>query len=363
MKPLSKTVFVPMAVLLLTAALVFNACGPDNNNGNNENRERRVVVETLETELRSFDEQIRITGTVEAIDDAIISAEVSGRVQSIADRGTRLKMGQELVSLDDRIVRSSLEIARANYELAEDALQRQEPLLRDSIISTLQYNEIRTQRDRARAQLEQAEKQLNDSRISAPFEGRVEDRMVSAGELVNPGIPVLRLVNLDKVRINAGVPERYINEIGEGSAVRVSLASYGGGVLEGEVHYAGSLIIPETRTFPVEVVMDNSDGLLKPEMVVNLAITRKVWEDVLLVPRTALVRDEDGFQLFVVNGGEGERRMAEARRVVAGAASGPLIVIEEGLQHGDEVIVTGQTNVSDGDLIRIHERRTYDRYQ
>ena len=341
--------------LLLVIALT--ACEQDNGNGNNDVQSREVVVETLKAELRSFAEVVRVTGTVEALEDAIISAEVSGRVQSIADRGTHVRQGQELVRLDDRIVRSSVDMARANYELAEDALRRQEPLLQDSIISQLQFNQIRTQRDQARSQLEQAEKQLSDSRISAPFDGRIEDRMVTAGELVNPGIPVLRLVNLDRVRINAGVPERFINDIQEETPVTVSLRSYGGGELESVVRYAGSLIVPETRTFPIEIVMDNRAGLLKPEMVVNLSVTRKVWEDVLIVPRTALVRDEEGLQLFVVNQ-DGDLKIAEARRVVTGASSGAMIVIEQGLEHGDEVIVTGQTNVSDGDFVRIQSRRT-----
>ena len=347
------------ALLLVVAA---TGCEQNDGNGNNNAQTREVVVETLGTELRSFTEQVRVTGTVEALEDAIISAEVSGRVESIADRGTRVRKGQELVRLDDRIVRSSVEMARANYELAEDALRRQEPLLQDSIISQLHFNQIRTQRDQARSQLEQAEKQLSDSRISAPFSGRIEDRMVNTGELVNPGIPVLRLVNLDRVRINAGVPERYINDIREGSPVTVSLRSYSGEVLESVVRYAGSLIVPETRTFPVEIVMDNTTGLLKPEMVVNLSVTMKVWDDVLTVPRTALVRDEDGLQLFVVKR-DGDFYKAEARRVKTGPASGAMIVIEEGLEPGDEVVVTGQTNVSDGDFVRVQHRRSYDRYQ
>ncbi len=346
---------------VLAVAVFAVACGQDNGNGNNNVQAREVVIETLVTELRSFDERVRITGTVEAIDDAVISAEVSGRVHTIADRGARVRQGQELVLLDDRIVSSSLAMARANYELAEDALRRQEPLLQDSIISQLQFNQLRTQRDQARSQLEQAEKQLSDSRISAPFNGRIEERMVSAGELVNPGIPVLRLVNLDRVRINAGVPERFINDIREGAPVTVSLRSYGGEELASEVRYAGSLIVPETRTFPIEVVMDNADGLLKPEMVVNLSVTRKIWEDVLLVPRTALVRDEDGLQLFVVSQ-DGDFKKAVARRVVTGASSGAMIVIEEGLEPGDEVVVAGQTNVSDGDFVKVQNRRDYQRY-
>lgn len=350
------------SVVFMTA--VWTACDDFNNNDNqnSETREREVVVETIKVDPRSFEEIIRVTGTVEAIEDAIISAETSGRIRSIVERGATVKKGDALVTLDDRVVRSSLEMARTNYQLAEDALRRQEPLLQDSIISTMQYNQLRAQRDQAKSQLEQAEKQMSDSRIEAPFRGSIEERMVTAGELVNPGMPVLRLVNIDRVRINAGVPERYINDITNGTYVKVILKSYSGENLKGNIRYAGSMIVPETRTFPIEVVMSNGEGLLKPEMVVNLEITRKVWEQVLVVPRTALVRDEDGLFLYVVRYDD-DQSVAEARRVQFGSASGSLIIIEEGLEPDDEVVVNGQTNVSDGDVLQIQGQRDYDYYR
>lgn len=348
---------------LLLISAIIPACDQDGNENNDDRqRAREVVVEVIDVEPRKFEERIRVTGTVEAIEDAMISAEVSGRVHSIAERGSVVERNSELVRLDDRVVRSSLEMARANYEFAEDALSRQQPLLRDSIISTLEFNQAKSQRDQAKSQLEQAEKQLGDSRIQAPFRGRVEDRMVASGELVSPGMPVLRLVNTERIRINAGVPERYINDIDEGSPVTVTLGSYGGEELQSTVSYAGSVIVPETRTFPVEVVMDNTDGMLKPEMTVNLSLIQNIFDDVLIVPRTALVRDEEGLRLFVTRDEEGEKR-AEVRRVYTGAASGSLIVIEEGLEPGDQVIVTGQTNVSDGDMLRVQNIRTHEQYK
>ena len=349
-------------VTFFTIVLALSTCNEYDNNNDTAPAGREVVVETLTIDLFSFEEQVRVVGSVEAIDDAMISAEVSGRVQSIVDRGTVVREGAPIASLDDRMVRSSLEMAKANYELAQDALERQEPLLQDSIISILEYNQAVSQRDQARSQLDQARKQLSDSRIEAPFHGRVEDRMVNSGELVSPGMHVIRLVNTDRVRINAGVPERYINDIEEGSTVEVRLESYGGEVLSGEVTYTGSVIIPETRTFPVEVVMENKSGLLKPEMAVNLSLVRKVWEDAVVVPRTALVRDEQGVQIYVIQM-EGERPIAEARRVKTGVSSGPFMLIEEGLQADEIVAVVGHTNLSDGDFVRIQNERDYSNYQ
>lgn len=354
-----------MKEILTFSPLVFflffaYSCGELNNESENDmSRGREVVVETTLVELRSFPEIIRVTGTVEAFEDAMISSEVPGRVLSVMDRGTNVSKGEALMMLDDRVVRSSLEMARANYELAEDGLQRQEPLLRDSIISTFEYNQAKALRDQARAQLEQAEKAVGDSRVEAPFSGRIEERLVNTGELVNPGFPVLRLVNTDRVRIHAGVPERYINDIDKGTPAEIHLKSYNGEKIEAAIQYAGNMISSDTRTFPVEITLSNPNNLLKPEMVVNLAITRKVYENVLIVPRTALVRDEDGLLLYVVRE-ENDQKWAEARRVTTGPSSGLLIVIEEGIHPGEKVIVTGQNQVSDGDRIRNQGRRNYD---
>lgn len=344
------------------SALLFSACdnAEDNNNTNNR-QEREVVVETMTIEPTDFQETVRVTGTVEAVEDAVISAETPGRVQEISDRGTQVRRGDVLVRLDDRMVRSSVEMAQANLDLAEDVLRRQEPLLRDSIISTVEFNQARTQRDLARSQLEQASKQLSDSRIQAPFSGVIEERMSSVGELVNPGFPVLRLVNTNQVRINAGVPERYINDIEPGAAVMIDLQSYGGDRLESTVRFRSSLIVPETRTFPVEVVMENASGLLKPEMVVPLTITRNVLPGAMVVPRTAIVRDESGPIVFVARNDTG-RITAEARPVRTGAASRALITILEGLQPGDIVVVAGQSNVSDGDRLRVLNERSLEHY-
>ncbi|MDI6401193.1 efflux RND transporter periplasmic adaptor subunit [Balneolaceae bacterium ANBcel3] len=346
-------------VLFLVFAIV--SCEEQGNNA--VNSEREVMVETMSADPAAFEDIVRVTGTVEAIEDAMISAETSGRVLSIADRGDRIRRGDILMELDDRMVRSGLEMALANYELAEDALQRQEPLARDSIISTLAFNQARAQRDQARSQLDQARKQLKDTRMEAPFTGTIEDRMVNIGELVSPGIPVLRLVNTQRVRINAGVPERYINDISQGSPVKIGLRSYGRETIEADVRYASSVIVPETRTFPIEVVIRNSEGLLKPEMVVDLSITRSVLEDAVVVPRTALVRDEIGMSLFVIKENDEGVPYAFLRPVKTGLASGSRIVIEEGIEPGEVIVVTGQTNLGDGDRVRVLNQRDLDAYK
>ncbi|WP_279322755.1 efflux RND transporter permease subunit, partial [Rhodothermus marinus] len=217
--------------------------------------------------------------------------------------------------------------ARAAYELALDNFRRQEPLFRDSIISALEFENVRAQRDQAEAQLrlaeaavEQARKQLAHTEIRAPFAGTVEAHFVDVGEQIAMGQPVVRLVNLREVKVRAGVPERYARDIRVGTSVELRFQAYGLPPREATVTFVGNAIDPGNRTFPVEVRLDNPDGQLKPEMVVRVRLAREVLDSVVVVPLPAVVRDETGTSVFVADS-SAEGPVARQRYVTLGPSS------------------------------------------
>lgn len=342
--------------IILTSAFFLNACGDEAENGNNVPRERLVPVETITLERTGFDEIVYLTGTVEALDDALVASETSGRVQSIRERGTIVRQGDVIAKIDDSIIRSAFDAAKAQYELAEDAFRRQTALHADSIISTLEYNSALAMRDQARAQLEQVQKQLNDANISAPISGRIEERFVREGELVGPGAPVVRIVNTDRVKLVAGVPERFAGDIREGSPVNVTFRSYSIDDLTARVTFAGNMINPDTRSYPVEIEISNPQRLLKPEMVADLQILRRVVDDSIIIPRSAIVRDEAGPNVFVLREGNG-RQTAQLVSITTGITSGALVQVLDGLQDGDEIVTSGQNVLNQGDRVNIVQNR------
>lgn len=335
----------------MIAALLMVSCDQIGEEENDE-RVRYVPVETVVVEVGSFDDQIRVSGVVEALEDATVSAENSGRIRSIVERGERVAQGDVIAQMDDRLSRSQFEAARTQFELAEDTYERLRALYEDEIISTQDYRSARAQKDQARSQLEQAEKQLRDTHIEAPFSGRVEERLVSSGELVSPGTPVVRLINSQRVRVLAGIPERYSGQVDEGSPVVLQFRSLNGERIESNISFAGHLIDASTRTFPVEVELENSDNRYRPEMIVDLRVQRTTIENAIVIPRTAIVRDEGREYVFIAVEDSDEKE-AELVEVRTGFASGALIQIVEGLNDGDEVVTAGMSTLSSGDRLNI----------
>ncbi len=287
--------------------------------------------------------------------------------------------------------RAQRQAAQAQLDLAQDQYRRQAPLFRDSILSALEFRSVETQLAQARAQVAQADagiaqaqgqlrasregvnaaqaqrsaaeagvasaqSQLANTRIVAPFSGVVEARLQEPGELASPGQPVVRLVGAGSVKVTAGVPERYAGEIEQGTAVRVSPNAYAVEARGGRVSFVGAAIDQGSRTFPIEVSVENADRSLKPSMVVRMDVTRDVLEGAIVVPTEAVVRDERGTSVFVaVTDTAGT--VASRRVVELGPNAGATVVLASGVQAGDKIIVSGAGDLAEGDRVRITETR------
>lgn len=331
------------------------------------NRGTRVVVERVEP--HTFVDRLDVSATVLTSRDVVLSARVEGTVERMAELGQRVRKGAVVARLDPELARAGLARAEANLQaakaqlaLAQQTHDRQKPLFEREVISALEFEELASRLRQAEAQVAQAEAQsrqareeLARTRIRAPFAGTVEARYVEVGEQVAPGSQVVRLVNTDQVRVRGSVPERYAQDIRTSDEAQVRFSAYGIPPRTGPVRFVGRAIDPATRTFPVEVVLDNADGVLKPEMVARLQLDRATVKGALVVPQNAVLNDERGQSVFVVRR-DGEVATVDRRRVRTGARSGGQVVVEDGLARGDEVVIVGQANVNTGDRVVVSSR-------
>lgn len=317
---------------------------------------RTVNVEVIAVRAEPFTHFIRVVGTVEAQRDVMVSAEEGGVVEAlVAERGARVRTGETLVRLNDDVLAAQLEQAASQAALAEETWERQKQLWeQDSIGTEIAYLQARYNSESARAQARVLNERVRRAVVRAPISGILDDRMVEVGSMVAPGAPVARILDADTVEIVGGVPERYAADIEAGAEVLVSVDALAGREYTGTVDFVGSAVDGGSRTFQVEVDVPNPGLGIKPGMVANVRIARRTLDAALAVPRQAVIRRENGYVVFVAREVDGGWR-AETRPVVPGVSREEMVVIEQGLEAGDRVVVVGQQRLAEGDALRIVE--------
>jgi RND family efflux transporter MFP subunit len=316
---------------------------------------RIVNVETIEVQPEPFADRVDATGQVMADRDVVVASEESGVVRSIlVEKGTRVSAGQALVRIDDRLLKAQHDQAVSEAALARETFERQRRLWEeDSIGSELTFLRAKYAAETADANARALDTRLERTTIRAPFAGILDARLVEIGSTLSPGSPVVRIVDADPLKVLAGIPERYAGEVRTGAAAIVSFDN--GRTVEAKASFVGTAIDEQSRTFPIEVVVPNQGGLLKPGMVANVRVSRGIQREAILVPRDAVMRVQSGYIVYVATERDG-KWIAEARAVATGAGDAGRVVITDGLEAGEQVVVAGQQQVAGGDLIRVQRR-------
>lgn len=349
---------VTVGAVVALGAGVWSACGPAGGAEAPENPEERVRtmnVEVIEVQPRDFTHFVRVVGTVEAEHDVTVSAEEGGVVEALlARKGDRVRAGAPLLKIDDDVLQAHLEQAVSRAALAEETWDRHRRLWEDEKVGTeMAYLEAKYNAQTARAEARVLNERVARTTVRAPVNGILDDRMVEVGSMVPSGAPVVRILDVDTVKIVGGVPERFAAAIEPGAEVSVEVQSLGGRVYSGSIDFVGSAVAGDNRTFRIEVDVANPGLGIKPGMVADIRISRRTLDSALVVPRHAVQRRETGYVVYVAEPvSEGQYRAA-ARAVVPGATRDDQIVIQEGLRAGDLVVVVGQQSVAHGDNLRL----------
>jgi membrane fusion protein, multidrug efflux system len=315
---------------------------------------RVINVEVKPLSPERFVEDIRLTSVATANQDVQVAAEESGVIREFyVDQGDHVSEGDPIAKIDDRVLAAQVEQAKAASDLAAQTWDRRKRLWEeDHVGSEIDYLNAKYGAEQSAAALSVLQERLARTVIRAPFAGVLDERRVDVGAMVNPGQSVGHLVDLGVVKVVAGVPERYAADVHVGQDAVVTFDVLQHEPFRAKVRYVGSTVDPDNRTFRVEVVVPNPQGLIKPQMVANLSLTRRAVENAIVVPQDALVRVEDGYVAFVAGEQDGSP-VAQVRPVELGPTQRNLVVIESGLAAGDRLIVVGQKEVENGDHIRI----------
>ena len=323
------------------------------------------------------------TGRIEAVEQIEIRPRVAGYLTGIHFKeGGAVKAGDLLFTIDDREYKAAVASARADLAraearraLAETELKRSEALVEARAVSAgeleSRQNEAR-QADAdvlaARARVEQAELSLGFTRITSPIDGRVSVARLRVGNLVSPGEPVLTtVVSLDPVYVSFQGDERaYLRyqalaRRGEressrdaANPVRVGLADEQGFPHEGRMVFVDNAVDPATGTIFARAELANPDGVFTPGLFARVQLLGERLDSALLVHPQAVLTDQDRRYVYVADqvtlppemGGTGAPHLGAVRKdVVLGPTIDGLVVVEQGLDADDRVIVNGMRKI------------------
>lgn len=347
-------------ILLITLGLIGAACS--GNEAEQETVSEEVVrsVNVIHKTIvpATFASYVRVVGSVETSNDIMISAEVSGRVVSHSVKeGEAVRKGQTIMIIDDaklkqeeaRLVAMTSQ-AKENYERLKKVYEE------DGIGSELDYLNAKYAYEQSNSVLESLRVDLANTRIKAPFNGIVENRMAEVGEMVGAGTPVVRLIGADEFMISAGVPARYSNAVKTGDIAEIWFDDQVSDTLRGEITFAASSINTQNRTFTIEVELPDAASQYKVDMIANLRLKTNELDDVIVISEEYIYSKDGQYVVYVLSENEEGKPIAEERAIDLGLSYKTNVIIESGLSAGDELITLGSAFLDDGMRITPKQR-------
>lgn len=312
-----------------------------------------ALVTTTTIKDTVFTHYIDIQGNVETKENVIIYPEFSGTLtQVLVTSGQKVTKGQLLARIDDGGLSNQLAQMETQAALAKTTFERQQNLWNQKIGSEIQYLQAKTNYEAQVKAVAQMKAQLAKTTVRAPFSGVIDEVITEKGQVVAPGQPLMRIVNLSNMYVAANIPENFIGKINNGASVEVFIKSIGKTVT-GKVRQVGNYINPNNRNFSIEIAVPNQDNLLRPNQVAVLKIADYTKENAILIPESIVTENALGEKIVYTINSQSKKAVAVKKEIKTGLTSGANIEVLEGLANGDVVIIEGARSVQDGDAVEV----------
>jgi len=312
-----------------------------------------ALVSTMLVKDTVFSHYIDIQGNIDTKQNLIIYPEFAGALSQVyVKSGQNVTKGQILARIDDGGLSSQLAQIETQATLAKTTFERQKNLWNQKIGSEIQFLQAKTNYEAQMKAVAQIKSQLGKTVVKAPFSGIIDEVITDKGQVVGPGQPLMRIVNLSDMYVTANVPESFIGKIKNNAIVAVSIKSIGK-TYNGKVRQIGNFINPNNRSFSIEVAVPNTDKLLRPNQVAVLKIEDYKKENAILLPENCITENAAGNKIvYTVNPTEKEPK-ATRKIIEIGLTSGASVEIKKGISKGDHVILEGARSIQNKDAVQI----------
>ena len=316
-----------------------------------------TLISTVEVQPQYFEHKVEVRASVASRRNVLISAETNGRIESISVReGQQVKKGQLLISLDASILENSVKELKTSLDLATTVYEKRARLWEQNIGSEIQYLEAKNQMESLQRKLATTQAQLRQSKIRAPFDGVVDNLDAKLGEMAMFGTPLIRILSLDAMHLEADVSEKYLGRLQRGDTVGLFFPAFDHDIAS-VITSVGQVINQQNRTFSVEIELPVGSISYKPNLVAVVEIRDYYNDSALVVPSELIQQDNIGNFVYAVDTVENDLK-AKKLHIVTGKSYESNTEVIEGLQGGTVLIAAGHREVTDNALVQIATRES-----
>lgn len=358
--PIRSVILLPWLILLLSCR---SEKSPDPQlkstpSAGEELADKSVLVEWNRIKRGMIEEILERSAPLEAEEEVQVLARTQNpAIELLVEEGDKVTKRQILLRLENDRQKTEYDQAQTQLEKTRFDFETQESLFLDNLISESDYRNAKFAFEQARLQAENAKRQLEYTEVRAPISGTITSRMVKVGDTVSTGTPIFEIINLESTVAVIHVPEHFLPKLRAGMEARLVSSTLNDGIFPGFVKRIAPIVEARAGTIKV-VVRPNEIGPLRPGMWVNVELVLDSKQDALLIPKRAIVYDNDQTYAFKVYTDTNGFKRAKRELVVPRNMDKENIEPIGGFEAGDLIVVAGQSGLKNNSLVRKLEKST-----
>ena len=351
-RPLRRSALAPLllCICLFGSAFLGSGCSGEAQSKEPEDAAPAATpVEVATVETGTASAFFAGTASLQAEKEATVVARVGGVVEELhVEEGQVVQKGQALAQLDDDRLRLEVERAEVTLNKLKRVYERMERLRDQELVSAEEFEQARTEYEAQQVARDLAKLEMEHAAVRAPIGGTIAERHVKAGNMVRANDAAFTIVDFNPLWAIMHVPERELDKLRVGQPATLRLDAMPDASFDGTVTLISPVVDPETGTFRVVVEVRDPSRTAKPGMFGRVRVQYDQREGALLIPKAAVVEEDDASSVFVIRD-----TVAQRRAVTTGYTSGTQVEILDGLTEGEQVVVSGQTALRDSTVVEI----------
>lgn len=321
--------------------------------------EASMPVVSKKISLENYLPKIEVIGFITPEKGVEIGNEISGIVRSINFKsGDFVEKGDSLIELDTAIEDAQLYSAQARLPAVKNKYNSDLKLFKNKTIPKITLDESEAAYYSLLAEIEGLKSRINLKKINAPFSGQTGINHIQIGQFLNAGEDIVRLENLENMKVLVSVPQKYYNSITKDQIVSIKVEAQKDKSFEGKVLAKEPIVDQNTGLFEVEIFIPNNERLLRAGMFSKVSINQEELKDQIVIPQTAIQYALYGESVYVIQKDENGKERANQVFVKTGERFEDQVIIEDGLKEGDIIVTNGQLKLSNGVLVHESEDKT-----